>query len=369
MRALDRRCAVGRLECDDEMFVSTATGRRRFLRGDPRHLTWWLRGQVLSTLLLGVVLVGGTLGYVIIERWSAWDAFYMTMITITTVGYDEVHDLSWAGQVFTVLLVGSGVGTALYVFSLLTAEVVEGNLAARWEARIVSRMLDNLRDHFIVCGYGRIGSIIVREFLRQGTPCVVIEADAERVRAAEEDGVPAVAADASQEEVLQRVRIDRAAGLVAAVGTDAQNVYTVLSARLLRPDLFIIARAESDDTGRKLLRAGANRVISPYRIGALQMAQTALRPAVVDFVQLATSSENLNLMMEQILIGDGSSIAGKSLVDASLRQRFGVVVVGIQRTDGHMEFNPAPDVAMHVGDRLVVLGRQESLKELEMAAR
>lgn len=350
------------------MFVSTADGRRRFLREDPRHLAWWLRGQVLSTVLLALVLLGGTLGYVLIERWNAWDAFYMTMITITTVGFEEVHDLSWAGQVFTVVLVSTGVGTALYVFSLLTAEVVEGNLAARWEARLYARMLDDLRGHFIVCGYGRIGSIIVEEFRRQGTACVVIERDAERVRAAEEHGVPAVEADASQEEVLERVRIDRAAGLVAAVGTDAQNVYTVLSARLLRPDLFIIARAEADDTGRKMLRAGANRVISPYRIGALQMAQTALRPAVVDFVQLA-SSENLDLMMEQILIGTGSSIAGQSLVEASLRQRFGVVVVGIQRTDGHMDFNPAPDMDMRAGDRLVVLGRQEDLKDLEVAAR
>ncbi len=230
-------------------------------------------------------------------------------------------------------------------------------------------MLDDLQHHFIVCGYGRIGSVIVEEFLRQGTPCVVVDLDGDRVRDALEKGVAAIEADASQEEVLTRLQIGRAAGLVAAVGTDADNVYTVLSARLLRPDLFIIARAETDDTGRKMLRAGANRVISPYRIGAVQMAQTALRPAVVDFVQLATSSENLELMMEQILIGDDSAIAGQSLLSAGVQQRFGVVVVGIQRPDGHMEFNPASDVTIQSGDHLVVLGRSESLKQLEAAAR
>ena len=230
-------------------------------------------------------------------------------------------------------------------------------------------MLDDLQHHFIVCGYGRIGSVIVEEFLRQGTPCVVVDLDGDRVRDALEKGVAAIEADASQEEVLTRLQIGRAAGLVAAVGTDADNVYTVLSARLLRPDLFIIARAETDDTGRKMLRAGANRVISPYRIGAVQMAQTALRPAVVDFVQLATSSENLELMMEQILIGDDSAIAGQSLLSAGVQQRFGVVVVGIQRPDGYMEFNPASDVTIQSGDHLVVLGRSESLKQLEAAAR
>ena len=316
-----------------------------------------------------VVVVGGTLGYVLIEGWSVWDAFYMTVITITTVGYREVHDLSTGGRMFTVALVASGVGTAFYTFSLLTAQLVESNLGDRLEARRHHRMLDELHDHFIVCGFGRIGSVIVEEFLRQGTPCVVIESDPARMQAALELGVIAVEADASQEEALGRVRIDRARGLVAAVDTDAQNVYTVLSARLLRPDLYIVARAENEDTGRKILHAGANRVISPYRIGAAQMAQTALRPAVVDFVQLATGSQNLDLMMEEVLIDEGSSIAGASLGDAALRRRFGVVVVWIQRKNGSMEFNPDPDVSMYVGDGLVVLGRQDSMRLLEEAAR
>jgi len=197
---------------------------------------------------------------------------------------------------------------------------------------------------------------------------VVIERDPVRMQAALDAGVLAVDGDASREDVLKRVGIDRARGLIAAVGTDAENVYAVLSARVLRPDLFIVSRAETDDATAKLKRAGADRVISPYQIGAAQMAQTALRPAVVDFVELATGTDNLELSMEEIGIAPGSALANRTLLDANLRQRFGVIVVGIQRTDRRMDFNPPPDGILLVGDRLVVLGRADSLKELEAEA-
>jgi voltage-gated potassium channel len=176
-----------------------------------------------------------------------------------------------------------------------------------------------------------------------------------------------VEGDASREDTLRRVHIDRARGLVAAVGTDAENVYAVLTARVLNPDLFVIARAESSDSMAKLKRAGADRVISPYQIGALQMAQTALRPAVVDFFEIATNSENLELSMEQVKIGPGSALDGHSLGDFNLRKKYKVVVVGIQRAGGRMEFNPSPETAMSAGDHLVVLGSPTNLKELERA--
>jgi len=183
-----------------------------------------------------------------------------------------------------------------------------------------------------------------------------------------EHGYFCVEADASNEDVLRRVHINRARGLIAAVSTDAENVYAVLSARLLRPDLFIVGRAETDDARIKLKRAGADRVISPYHLGGIQLAQTALRPAVVDFVQLATSSENLDLNLEQVHIGPGSSLDGRNLIESGVRQRYGVVVVGIRRADGKMDFNPEPETMMRAGDDLVVLGRAKSLKELEAAA-
>lgn len=334
----------------------------------PLQLSWWFQGLGLAILLLAFVFVGGTVGYMVIEGWGAWDAFYMTMITITTVGYREIHPLSTAGEVFTSVLLVGGVGTALYTFTLLASQVVEGGLDRRLEERRRKRMIDGLEQHFIVCGYGRIGSVIVDEFRRQGVPYITIERDPERVHAVIEIGGLAVDADASREEVLTRVRIDRARGLIAAVGSDAENVYIVLTARLLRPDLFIVGRAETEDARRKLIRAGADRVISPLQIGAQQIAQVALRPAVVDFLQFATSSENLELMMEQVEIGAGSSLASQTILAANLRHRFGVIVVGIQRQNGSMEFNPEPDSTMATGDRLVVLGKPEGLRALESAA-
>ena len=326
------------------------------------------QGPLFAVFLLTAVVLAGTLGYMVIEGWGAWDAFYMAAITITTVGYREVHELSFAGQVWTVLLLFSGVGAALYVFTLLAAVVVEGGLPKRLQKRRQARMISTIKDHFIVCGYGRIGSIVAAQLKHQNVPFVVVERDPARLQAAMMDGMLAVQADASHEDVLKRVGIDTARGLIAAVGTDAENVYTVLSARVLRPDLFIVGRAEGDDATRKLMRAGANRVVSPYQIGAVQMAQTAIRPAVVDFITLATSSDNLELAMEEITVQAGASLVDKSLLDANLRQRFGVIVVAIQRENRHMDFNPEPDTAIRAGDKLVVLGRPHSLRRLEVEA-
>lgn len=319
-------------------------------------------GLGLAVALLVLVVGVGTVGYMMVEGWPAWDALYMTVTTITTVGYREVHPLSRSGQIFTVILIVTGVGTALYAVTLVASTVVEGGLHHRWEERRRARMIEHLHDHFILCGSGRIGSTIAAELRREGVPFVVVDRDPERLHTVLARGDLAVEADASREEVLKQVGIERARGLIAAVGTDAENVYTVLTARVLKPDLFIVARAETEDASRKLMRAGANRVVSPYEIGAMQMAQTALRPAVVDFVSLATSSENLELAMEQIAIGPSAVFANQSLVEANLRQRYGVIVVGIRRTDGRMEFNPAPDAVMQVGDQLVVLGKTTSLK-------
>jgi voltage-gated potassium channel len=330
----------------------------------------WFRAQgpAFAVALLFLITAGGTAGYMLIEGWSAWDAFYMTIITITTVGYKEVHPLSRAGEAHTVAVLIVGVGAALYAFTLMASIVVEGGLPKRLQRRRQQRMLETIKDHFIVCGYGRIGSTVARQFRRQQVPYVVVERDPGRLHTAMEEGSLVFEGDASREEVLKRVGIARARGFIAAVGTDAENVYAVLSARVLRPDLFIVSRAETEDATIKLKRAGADRVISPYQIGAVQIAQTALRPAVVDFVELATSTDNLELAMEEITIAPQSPLANTSILDANLRQRFGVIVVGIQREDRRMEFNPEPDTAIRPADKLVVLGRPDSLKKLESEA-
>ncbi len=328
----------------------------------------WVRGPGLGVLLFLTVTGLGTVGYMAIEGWPPWDAFYMTIISVTTVGYREVHPMSTAGQAWTMFVLLGGVSTLFYTAFIVMAEIVEGEFHHRFTNRRFNRMLEQLTDHFIICGYGRIGSVIADEFRRQGIAHVVVERDPERARAVIADGSQALQADASSEDVLRRLGIDRARGLIAAVGTDAENVYTVLTARVLHPELFIIARVESQDAEPKLRRAGADRVLSPYQLGGVQMAATALRPTVVDFMRLATSSERMDLAAEQIAIKDHSRFVGVSIRDANLRQEFGVIVVAIKRAAGHMEFNPAPEAAIGAGDQLVVLGHPDQLKALEEAA-
>jgi voltage-gated potassium channel len=312
------------------------------------------------------VIAGGTAGYMLTDGRGLWAAFYMTVLALTTV--ESPQHLSRAGQAFTVVLLLGGVGAALYTFTLVATVVVEGGLPKRLQRRRYQRMLESIKDHFIICGYGRIGTIVAQQFRRQNIAYVIVERDPERVQVAIDDGGLAVEADASSEDVLKRVGIERARGLIAAVGTDAENVYAVLSARVMRPDLFIIGRAATEDATVKLKRAGANRVISPYQIGGVQMAQTALRPAVVDFFELATNSDSLELAMEEITIGASSVFANRSILDANLRHDYGVIVVGIQGGDRKMAFNPEPDTAMRHGDKLVVLGRPDALKRLEADA-
>ena len=333
----------------------------------PAPQPWWVGWRLMALLILVVTLVG-TAGYVLIEGWSWWDGFYMTVITVTTVGFGEVHPLSKAGQGWTIIIILGGVGTFVYGFTQFTGLLASGQLAERRERWRQSHMLDDLSGHYILCGFGRMGEIIAREFSRQHVPFIIIERNSDRVHFAMEQHYLAVEADASSEDVLRRVHIERARGLVAAVSTDAENVYAVLTARLMRPDLFIISRAETEDARLKLKRAGADRVISPYHIGGQQLAQTALRPAVVDFVTLATSSDNMDLNLEQVHLSDRSPLVDVTLLDAGLRQKYGVVVVGIRRLDGHMDFNPAPEDSMRAGDDLIVLGRTDNLRELEAAA-
>jgi voltage-gated potassium channel len=328
----------------------------------------WRRGIRLAVLLFAVVTAGGTIGYMVIEGWSAWDAFYMTIISVTTAGYREVHPMSVAGQAWTSLVLICGVSTLFYTASQVMAEVVEGGFLQRVESRRFKRMLDQLNNHFIICGYGRIGSVIADEFRRQQVPYVVIDRDADRVHDVIAGGGIAVAADASRDHALHSVGIGRARGLIAAVGSEAENVYAVLTARVLNPSLYIIARSESPDAESKLLRAGANRVLSPYQLGGVQMAATALRPAVVDFMRLAIGSDSLELSAEQIEVAPGTPLVGRTIKDANLRQDFGVIVVAIKRSAGHMEFNPAPEAVIAAGDELIVLGHSDQLKALETAA-
>lgn len=331
--------------------------------GDPlRHLLY------AGTVLAGVIALG-TGGYVLIEGWPAFDALYMTVTTVTTVGYREIYPLSLAGRVFTLLLILIGVGTLFYVLGNFARFVLEGELQYVFERYRSGGKVKTLSNHYIVCGYGRMGKHICKELSAKPVSMVIVDKNPDVIAAAQREGFVAVEGDATQDHVLMQAGIERAKGLVSVVNTDAENLYIVLTARGLNKDLYIVARAGEEGSEQKLMRAGANRVSSPYLIGAMQVAQVLLRPKVVDFLELATKSEHLDLQIEEITIEKGSQFDGKTPCQCGLNQDRGLIVVGVKRRSGHLDFNPGPEVMLGEGDTLIVLGEPKSLKRLETVLR
>lgn len=324
----------------------------------------WLRPLAVAAVPALLVLVG-TVGYALLEDWSWFDAMYMSVITLMTIGYSEVHELDQTGRAFTMLLALLGATTLAASATYVLKFIVSGELNKTFGRHRMQRVLDHTHDHVIVCGFGRVGRRVVADFEGSQVPVVIVDQDEERVK-----GTSLwVAGNVTEDDTLKRAGIARARALVAAVPSDADNLYVTMSARLLNPQLTIVARAEGEGAEEKLLRAGASRVISPTAIGGQRVVQAVLRPAVLDFIDLATKSQHLELQMEQALVQKGSKLDGVTIGDASLRERCDVLVVAIQRSDGRMLFNPPPDVRMSDGERLVVLGNRESLDKLESLAR
>jgi voltage-gated potassium channel len=320
---------------------------------------------VLAVIAVGVVIALGTVGYVVIEGWTLFDALYMTVTTVTTVGFSEVHPLSTAGRAFTMVLVILGVGTLFYVLGNVARLLLEGELRGVLGKYRIEGKMRTLTNHYIVCGYGRMGKRICKELSAKPLPFVVIEKNPEFIATLLREGVMAIEGDATQDEVLVQAGIERAKALVSVVGSDTENLYIVLTARGLNKDLYIVARAGEEGSEQKLLRAGANRVSSPYLIGGMQVAQALIRPAVVDFLELATASEHLDLQMEEFTIGKGSRFDGRAVCDCGVDHDRGLIVIAVKRSSGHMEFNPGKEVLLGGGDKLIVLGQPESLKRLE----
>lgn len=321
----------------------------------------------IVTALLGT-LVLGTLGYHVIEGWPLTDSLYMVVITLSTVGYGEVHRLSPEGRMFTMVLVVAGVGLVTYAVGTITRMVVEGEVQALVGRRRTMSKIRKLSDHYVVCGFGRIGSLVAREFERRPMPFVVIEKnEAKAAKIPERYAV--VVGDATEDKVLVEAGIERARGLVTVLHSDAENLFVTLTARELSPKLFIIARYEEERSESKLLRAGADKVVSPYIIGGTRMAMAVLRPAVIDFIDLATQSESLGLQMEEVLVVEGSPLAGTSLADSPIRSKLDIIVVAIKRRSGHMDFNPSARTLLEVGDRLIAIGERAQMGELEAMAR
>lgn len=317
--------------------------------------------------LVPVALIGaGTAGYVAIEGWGVFDALYMTVITLTTIGFLEVHDLSVAGRSWTMILALGGAFSIAGAATYVLRSIVSGEVGKALGKQRMEKNLATIKDHVIVCGYGRVGRLVVDELVRGGVHVVVIERDPRRL---EEFPHLHIVGDAADDKVLEHAGIRRARAVVTVVPADADNLYVTMSARLLNDKVFIVARAEADAAEDKLKRAGANRVVSPTAIGGQRVAQAVLRPAVLDFVDLATRTQHLELQMEEIALRAASPLVGQELRAAKLRDRADVLVVAIQKPDGRMVFNPAPDVKFETGDRLVVLGSRGALDALEVIAR
>ncbi len=307
-------------------------------------------------LSLGALVALGTAGYVVLERMPFVDALFMAVITLSTVGFGMLKPLSTPGKIFTIVLIVVGVATFSYHISKLAQLLVEKGFLEALEKRRMQRKMQELTDHYIVCGHGRIGSVVVRELQRRGTTLVVLEQDAQVVASLEEEGTLALQADARDESALRLAGVDRAHGLIALLPNDADNLYVILTARELNPGLTIIARANDPSAERRLQQAGAAHVISPHREGGKRIARMILNPNVTDFIEMATEKEDLHLQMEEFVVRPQSPIAGKSLTETGLLRKHRILVVAIKRPDGAMLFNPEGATRIEAGDALIVLG-------------
>ncbi|MCL4492577.1 MAG: potassium channel protein [Nitrospirae bacterium] len=321
---------------------------------------------ILSAVMIALIVAFGVAGYMGIEGWDFLDSLYMTIITLTTVGYKEVHDLSSGGRLFTIFLIIGGVGTVFYALSTGAKLVLEGELQELFGRRRLEKKIKELKDHYIICGYGRMGKIIGRELKVKNEKFAVIEKKPNMPQEKEDSLI--LEGDATQDEVLKDAGIERAKGLISVLPTDAENLFVVLSARGLNPGLLIVARAGEEGSEQKLLRAGADRVISPYHIGGLRIAHTVLKPAVVDFIEFATKSGNIDLQMEEITINEGSRLIGLSLDECGIGRDLGIIIVAIRRSTGEMKFNPTFRSTIKSGDTLIALGEISKLKILEAKA-
>ncbi|HEV2386618.1 MAG TPA: potassium channel protein [Candidatus Acidoferrales bacterium] len=327
------------------------------------------RVRVVVGMVAGLLAIG-TLGFRLIQHWSWFEAFYATLMTVSTIGAEPENQLSHAGRVFNVALIFLGIAVIGYAIGVLTHGVIESELGRFFGRRRMEKEIAHLRDHFVICGAGRVGRRLAAEVSARGLPLVIIERESERARWAEQRNLPVILGDASNEAILRQARIEHARGLASAVTTDAQNVYIVLTARSLSPNLFIVARASEEDAESKLLTAGANLVVSPYLYAGQRMARLLTRPHVQKFLDLAMSSlgSELDLQIEEISVGDHSRLAGLRLGEADLRRRIGVLLLAIRRKTGKIEFNPGADAAIESGDFLIAMGETQQLKELESLA-
>jgi voltage-gated potassium channel len=343
---------------------------RRLPVSDTYELRTTVRRVRNALSALGVITVIGVLGYMFLEGWSFIDALYMTVITLTTVGYREVRDLDTTGQVWTMALLITGVGTLFYAAVTSVELAVEGAVRGYFERRRMTAEISKLTGHYVLCGFGRVGRQVAREFALEDVPFVVIDNDPEKVEECLAEGCLAMLGEASDDDILEETGIRRAKGLVAAVNSDAANVFVVLSARKINPSLHIVARASSDESAAKLEIAGADRTLSPYAVGGRRLASLATQPLIVDFLDVVTRGEKgIEFRLEEFGVPKESPLANHTIAELQIGEKTGAMVLAIRTSEGRFDTTPSAQGGIRTGDTLIVLGTRDQVDRLEVLMR
>lgn len=322
-----------------------------------------LRQRLFTGLAVFAGLIGfGTLGYMLIERWSFYDSLFMTVTTITTVGYREVRPLDDTGRLFTIFLLLFGVGTAFYLLTTFVAMVIEGDLGEAFGLTRMKSRIDRLRDHYILCGYGRVGEEIAREFVERGLEFVIVENNPDAVQRAIDRDLPLIEGDAASDEVLMQAGVMRAKTLLAASDSDSGNTYITLTAKALNPEIFVVARAGKRESEARARRAGAERVISPYSLSGRRMALSAIQPNIVDFMDTLAVGRAAGQILAEIEVSEESGLFG--LYIRHLNESSRVSILGVQRKSGELIVGPREDVRLELGDRLMVVGPESDVSAM-----
>jgi len=325
-----------------------------------------LRRVWSAFLALGVITAVSVLGYILFEGWSFMDALYMTVITLTTVGYKEVRELDTTGQLWTMALLITGVGTLFYAAVSSVELAVEGAVRGYFERRRVRARINKLNGHYILCGFGRVGRQVAREFALDSVPFVVIDNDPQKVDECLAEGYLALVGDASDDAILEEIGIRRAKGLVAAVDSDADNVFVTLSARKMNPNLHIVARTSSEESAAKLEIAGADRTISPYAVGGRRLASLATQPLIVDFLDIVTrGKKGIEFRLEEFGVPKDSPLANRTIGELKNGDKTGAMILAVLSSEGEFDTTPSAKDAIHPGDTLIVLGTREQVARLE----
>ena len=324
--------------------------------------------HLVIVVLLAVFLVGlGTAGYMVIEDWNVLDSIYMTVITLSTIGYGEVNPISSAGRIFTLVLIVMGVGFFLYVLGNVVQFLVEGRIRIILGRHKLGKQIGHLNNHYIVCGYGRMGRAFCRYLIQKGLKFVVLEKNEDRIPVMNTDHVLYIAGEATIEENLHKAGVKRASNLIATLGTDADNVLLVLLAKGLNPDLYVVARASQNASKKPLDTAGADVVVSPFDVGARRMAHAILRPNVIRFLEFAFSDEDTDIHIEEFVVAESSNLVGVPLLESGIRQDYNLMILSIIKADGEMVFNPSADTTIRAEEKVIVVGRIDDLGRLEKA--